>query len=92
MGLFTKKLDIPSADSALPGRTQETPVPEQHFVNGNPLKGPFPEGMQTAVFGLGCFWGAERRFWEQDGVYTTAAGYSGWEHTEPPVTRRSALA
>ena len=53
------------------------PVPDAHFVNGNPLLGPFPDNMQTAVFGLGCFWGAERRFWETDGVYTTAAGYAG---------------
>ena len=83
MGLFTKKLEIPSADSALPGRTDELPVPEQHFVNGSPMKGPFPETMQTAMFGLGCFWGAERRFWEQQGVYVTAAGYSGGSTPNP---------
>ena len=83
MGLFTKKLEIPSADSALPGRTDELPVPEQHFVNGNPMKGPFPEVMQTAMFGLGCFWGAERCFWEQQGVYVTAAGYSGGSTANP---------
>ena len=53
------------------------PLPETHFVNGTPLEGPFPDHLETAVFGLGCFWGAERRFWETDGVYTTAAGYSG---------------
>jgi peptide-methionine (S)-S-oxide reductase len=53
------------------------PVPEHHFVNGNPLQGPFPENMERAVFGLGCFWGAERRFWETGGVYVTAAGYAG---------------
>ena len=83
MGLFTKKLEIPSADSALPGRTDELPVPEQHFVNGNPMKGPFPAVMQTAMFGLGCFWGAERCFWEQQGVYVTAAGYSGGSTPNP---------
>jgi len=83
MGLFTKKLEIPSADSALPGRTDELPVPEQHFANGSPMKGPFPETMQTAMFGLGCFWGAERCFWEQQGVYVTAAGYSGGSTANP---------
>ena len=68
---------MPSKSEALPGRAAAMPVPAQHYVNGNPLKGPFPENMQTAVFGLGCFWGAERRFWETDGVYTTAVGYAG---------------
>ena len=53
------------------------PVPDAHYVNGNPLRGPFPDNMQQAVFGLGCFWGAERRFWQTDGVFTTAAGYAG---------------
>jgi peptide-methionine (S)-S-oxide reductase len=65
----------PSA--ALPGREREIAVPERHDVLGTPLKGPFPDGVQTAVFGMGCFWGAERIFWEADGVYTTAAGYAG---------------
>ncbi len=72
-----KKTTLPAADSALPGRDTRMTVPETHFVNGNPLEGPFPEHLQTAVFGLGCFWGAERRFWETDGVYSTAAGYAG---------------
>jgi peptide-methionine (S)-S-oxide reductase len=63
--------------SALPGRAQEMPVPERHEVLGTPLKGPFPDGVQTAIFGMGCFWGAERIFWEADGVYTTAVGYAG---------------
>ncbi len=67
-----------SAEDALAGRTDHTmPVPEQHFVNRNPLVGPWPEGFETAVFGLGCFWGAERKFWQTDGVYTTAVGYAG---------------
>ena len=67
-----------SADDALAGRTDQTmPVPEKHFVNGNPLVGPWPEGFETAVFGLGCFWGAERKFWETNGVYSTSVGYAG---------------
>jgi len=77
MGLFTKKLEIPNEENALPGRAETMPVPEYHFVNGHPMRGPFPESMAKAMFGLGCFWGAERCFWEQDGVYVTAAGYAG---------------
>ena len=72
-----KKLEIPSAAEALPGRDTEMPVPAAHEVLGTPLKPPFPEGMQTAIFGLGCFWGAERVFWQAPGVHTTAAGYAG---------------
>jgi peptide-methionine (S)-S-oxide reductase len=72
-----KKLTLPDARQALPGRSEEIPVPESHFVTGNPLKGPFPGGLRQAVFGLGCFWGAERLFWEKPGVYTTASGYAG---------------
>jgi peptide-methionine (S)-S-oxide reductase len=68
---------MPTSQQALPGREMPMPVPERHFVNGNPLKGPFPDGFQRALFGLGCFWGAERRFWEQPGVYSTAVGYAG---------------
>ncbi|MDD1510137.1 MULTISPECIES: peptide-methionine (S)-S-oxide reductase MsrA [unclassified Pseudomonas] len=75
--ILTKKLELPSAEQALPGRETPISVPEAHFVNGNPLKGPFPAGLQTAIFGLGCFWGAERRFWQQPGVWTTAVGYAG---------------
>jgi peptide-methionine (S)-S-oxide reductase len=77
MGLFSKSLDLPTAETALPGRAEEMPVPAEHFVNGRPLKGPFPEGTAMAMFGMGCFWGAERRFWEQPGVYVTAVGYAG---------------
>lgn len=73
MGLAT----MVAADQALPGRLASMPVPEKHFVNGNPLTGPFPENLHTAVFGLGCFWGAERCFWQQRGVYTSAVGYAG---------------
>ncbi|MEB3291010.1 MAG: peptide-methionine (S)-S-oxide reductase MsrA [Leptolyngbya sp.] len=67
---------MPSPQEALPGRTTPMAVPSQHYVNGNPLQPPFPEGMETAMFGLGCFWGAERKFWQQNGVYTTAVGYA----------------
>jgi peptide-methionine (S)-S-oxide reductase len=63
--------------AALPGRAQETSVPDRHEVLGTPLKGPFPDGVHSAIFGMGCFWGAERIFWEADGVYTTAVGYAG---------------
>ena len=76
MGLFQKSMDLPTADTALPGREQRVAVPEQHFVSGHPLVAPFPDNMQLAVFGMGCFWGAERRFWEKEGVYSTAAGYT----------------
>ena len=76
MGLFTKKSEMPTEDSALGGRTEAMPVPAAHFVNGHPLKPPFPANMQLAMFGMGCFWGAERKFWERQGVYTTAVGYA----------------
>jgi len=76
--IFQKKQHMVAADEALAGRTdQQMPVAERHFVNGNPLAGPWPEGFETAVFALGCFWGAERKFWETDGVYSTSVGYAG---------------
>ena len=71
------KTTMPEPDKALPGRDISISVPAQHFVNGNALQPPFPEGTEQALFGLGCFWGAEKRFWELEGVYTTAVGYSG---------------
>ncbi len=76
--LFRQKTEMVTPEAALPGRTDQTmPVPERHFVLDAPLAGPWPEGTQTAVFGLGCFWGAERKFWQTPGVYTTAVGYAG---------------
>jgi len=71
------KLVLPSADQALPGRDTEMQISNQHFVNGQPLKPPFAAGLCSAVFGMGCFWGAERRFWQQPGVVSTAVGYAG---------------
>jgi len=83
---FGKKLELPSPDEALPGRSEPMPVPDKHYVNGNPLQPPFPEGMETALFGMGCFWGSERKFWETEGVYTTAVGYAAG-HTPNPTYR-----
>jgi peptide-methionine (S)-S-oxide reductase len=75
--LFGKhKSEMPTPEDALPGRSDTMRVPDQHFVNFHPLVGPFPEGTQTVVFGLGCFWGAEKLFWQVPGVYTTAVGYA----------------
>ncbi|QHU98700.1 peptide-methionine (S)-S-oxide reductase MsrA [Synechocystis sp. CACIAM 05] len=74
--LFGKKTAMVAPNEALPGRSATMPVPDKHFVNGNPLKAPFPQGMETALFGLGCFWGAERKFWQIPGVYSTAVGYA----------------
>jgi peptide-methionine (S)-S-oxide reductase len=82
--ILAQRLELPSAEQALPGRETPLPVPDAHFVNGHPLQGPFPAGMQQAVFALGCFWGAERRFWQQPGVWTTAVGYAGG-HTPNPT-------
>jgi peptide-methionine (S)-S-oxide reductase len=81
---FTRKLKslLPSGQT-LPGRAAEMPVPERHFLSGHPLKAPFPGGTQQAVFGMGCFWGAERLFWQLPGVYTTAVGYAGGETKNP---------
>jgi peptide-methionine (S)-S-oxide reductase len=77
MLLFTKKTQIPKPEEALPGRRVKMPVPERHYVNGHALQPPFPEGMELALFGMGCFWGAERKFWQTQGVYSTAVGYAG---------------
>ncbi|PZV14883.1 MAG: peptide-methionine (S)-S-oxide reductase [Leptolyngbya sp.] len=78
MGLFGfgKKLRLPTTTEALSGRTEEMLLKNRHFINGNPLKPPFPDGLETAMFGLGCFWGAERKFWQQPGVFSTSVGYA----------------
>jgi peptide-methionine (S)-S-oxide reductase len=72
-----QKIRMPKPEEALPGRSEKMAVPERHFVNGHPLQPPFPGGLETTMFGLGCFWGAERVFWQVDGMYTTAVGYAG---------------
>jgi peptide-methionine (S)-S-oxide reductase len=77
MSGLEKMTTLPDPDEALPGRGAKMPVPDRHYVNGHPLVPPFPEGMEIAVFGLGCFWGAEREFWQLKGVYSTAVGYAG---------------
>ena len=85
MFLLRKRTAIPTAAQALPGRPDPMPTAERHFVFGRPLKGPYPEGMRTAVFGMGCFWGAERKFWELgEGIWITAVGYAGG-HTPNPT-------
>jgi peptide-methionine (S)-S-oxide reductase len=88
MALFLgrKPLAIPGAEEALPGRSQRMPVPRAHFVNGAPLEPPFPAGLELALFGMGCFWGAERKFWELPGVFSTSVGYAGG-HTPNPTYR-----
>ena len=79
-----KRLDVPSSTDALPGRSSPIPTAERHFVNGQPLQGPYPDGVERAVFGLGCFWGAERKFWQLgDGVFVTAVGYAGGSTPNP---------
>ena len=81
---FTRdKLSVPKPEDCLPGRPEPMPVPECHFVNGHALAGPYPRGCERALFGLGCFWGAERLFWEASGVYVTAVGYAGGSTPNP---------
>ena len=81
--LFSKKSVLPSAEDALPGRADPIPTAERHMISGRPLKGPYPDGMRTALFGLGCFWGAERVFWTVPGVHVTAVGYAGGATPNP---------
>ena len=84
MSIFSKKpLAVPSKAEALPGRAERMPVPEKHFVNQNRITPPFPDGLSRAVFGMGCFWGAEKKFWQQPGVYSTAVGYAGGPTPNP---------
>ncbi|HEX2656575.1 MAG TPA: peptide-methionine (S)-S-oxide reductase MsrA [Xanthobacteraceae bacterium] len=81
---FKKRLDIPSATDALPGRSTPVPTASHHFVNGHPLTGPYPQGLETALFGMGCFWGAERKFWELGrDIYVTAVGYAAGSTPNP---------
>ena len=81
---FGKKLEMPAAGDALPGRPTPIPTAKDHYVNGHPLKGPYPQGLETAMFGMGCFWGAERKFWELgSGIYATAVGYAGGPTPNP---------
>jgi len=84
MSLFRKKAEMPAPEEALTGRTTPLRVPETHFVNGHRIVPPFPAGLKEAVFGLGCFWGAERLFWQLPGVYSTAVGYAGG-YTQNPT-------
>ncbi len=86
MGFGFKKLEMPTADRALPGRSERMAVAQKHAVTGAPLEPPFPPGMNIAMFGMGCFWGAERKFWQQKGVYSTAVGYAAG-YTENPTYR-----
>src|SRR3954469_10323092 len=83
MFLFSKPTTMVTADEALPGRGETIPVPGAHFVLGTPLEPPFPEGLEQAIVGMGCFWGAERVFWQAPGVYTTAVGYTGGTTPNP---------
>src|SRR6267142_6283882 len=86
MFLDPRKLKLPTAAEALPGRNERMDVPTKHFVMGTPLEGPFPAAMEKAVFGLGCFWGAERKFWQLNGVYSTSVGYAGGVTKNPTYT------
>jgi peptide-methionine (S)-S-oxide reductase len=84
MFLFKKSIDMPTKGQALPGRSNALPTADTHFVNGRKLKGPYPAGLETAIFGMGCFWGAERKFWELgEGIHVTAVGYAGGETPNP---------
>src|SRR6266478_5413057 len=81
--LLSRKLTLPTAEDALPGGSQKMPVPPKHHLNGHPVQGPFPADFEQAVFGLGCFWGAERKFWQAPGVWVTAVGYAGGSTPNP---------
>lgn len=83
MNPFRKKAVMPEPSDLLPGRATQMPVPEGHAINGNRIVAPFPEGMKLALFGLGCFWGAERKFWQLPGVYSTSVGYAAGSTPNP---------
>ena len=83
MFLFKKSLEMPAPGQALPGRARPIPTAAHHFINGHGLKGPYPEGLATAMFGMGCFWGAEKKFWQTPGVYSTAVGYAAGTTKNP---------
>ena len=84
--MFGKPSRIPTAEEALPGRSTPMPIPDKHYVNGHPIHTPFPDGLELAMFALGCFWGAERKFWQLKGLYSTAVGYAAG-HTPNPTYR-----
>jgi peptide-methionine (S)-S-oxide reductase len=86
--MFNRKMQMPDAAAALPGRETPLQTAKNHYVSGNPLKGPYPEGFETAIFALGCYWGAERMFWEVPGVWVTAAGFAGG-YTKNPTYQES---
>ena len=77
LDMFGKKTQMPTSETALPGRAEALTTASHHFVNGHPLKGPYPDGFEKALFAMGCFWGVERMFWQRDGVWVTAVGYAG---------------
>ena len=85
--MFGKSMRIPAAAEALPGRSTPMAVPEVHYVNGHRIVAPFPDGLELAMFGLGCFWGAERKFWQLKGVYSTAVGYAAGHTPNPDISR-----
>jgi peptide-methionine (S)-S-oxide reductase len=93
MGIFGfgKKSALPTPEQALAGRDEVMRVTAQHYVNKNPLQAPFPQDLETAMFGLGCFWGAERKFWQQEGVYTTAEVMRLVTHPTPPIKKSVAV-
>ena len=88
LDMFNRKMQMPDAAGALPGRDAPIPTAKSHYVSGHPLKGPYPDGFETAIFALGCYWGAERMFWEVPGVWVTAAGFAGG-YTKNPTYQES---
>ena len=86
--MFGKPKDLPTADTALPGRQEPLATDTVHFVSGRPLKGPYPEGFQVSYFGMGCFWGVERVFWQEPGVWVTAVGQRPWPIAQQTPNRR----